>query len=189
MTSIQNRSYSKVAIALHWAIALLIIGQLVGGKVMMAMDPGAEKYELFQLHKSFGVLILLLSVIRLLWRLSHKAPPLPSGMKSFEKAAAKLTHIAFYALIIGIPVTGWLMVSASSTRITTRLFQLVVWPDFPGVPRSESFENLMKLAHEYMGFAIILLILLHVWAALKHHFVNKDDVLSRMLPFMKPKAE
>lgn len=156
---------------------------------MMAMDPSGAKYELFQLHKSFGVVILLLSFFRLFWRLTHRAPALPTDMKAYETFAAKFTHIGFYILIIGIPVTGWLLVSASSTRITTRLFKTVIWPDFPGVPRSESFEGLMKGAHEYMGMAIIFLILLHIGAALKHHLLDKDDVLSRMVPFIKSKAK
>ena len=187
MTSEPSSQYSKVAIGLHWLIAVLIIGQLAGGKFMMSMNPSAQQYELFQLHKSFGVIILVLSVARLVWRLTHKAPALPTDMKPFEKLAAKFTHVGFYGLIIGIPISGWLMVSASTTRITTRIFKMVIWPDVPGIPRSEGFENLMKDAHEYMGFAIILLLLLHVGAAIKHHFIDKDNILSRMLPLVKPK--
>ena len=181
-------TYTRTAIALHWIIAVLIIGQLIGGKVMLAMDPAPLKYEIFQLHKSFGLIILALSVLRLIWRLTHKPPALPGGMKPFEKIGAKLSHIGFYVLMIGIPLAGWILVSASTRQITTKIFKTVTVPDVPGVTRSEGFENLMKDVHEYMAYGVIVLLVLHVGAALKHHMVNKDDVLSRMLTFVKPKG-
>lgn len=185
MTS--SNSYTKTAIILHWIIALLIIGQLIGGRVMMAMDPAPLKYEIFQLHKSFGLIILMLSLLRLAWRLTHRPPPLPEGMKPVERLGAKLSHIGFYVLMIGIPLAGWILVSASTRQITTKIFKVITWPDFPGVTRSEGLETIMKDVHEYMAYAAIALILLHVGAALKHHFVNKDHVLIRMLPFVKSK--
>lgn len=184
----RSNSYTKTAIVLHWMIAALIIGQIIGGKIMMAMDPAPAKYELFQLHKSFGLIILILSVLRLVWRLTHKPPALPEGMKPFERLGAKLSHIGFYVLMIGIPLAGWILVSASTRKISTKIFKTVPWPDFPGVARSEGFETLMKDVHEYMAYAAIALLVLHVGAALKHHFVNKDDVLSRILPAVKPKG-
>jgi len=153
--------YTKVAIALHWLIALLIIGQLAGGKIMMAMDGSPLKFELFQLHKSFGIIILLLSVLRLLWRLTHKAPALPKHMPKHERLAAKVSHIGFYGLMIGIPLAGWAMVSAAPIKITTKVFKVVKWPDMPLIERSE---------------------------ALKHHYKDKDDVLTRMVPRLKPRA-
>ncbi len=165
----------------------MIMGQLAGGKFMMALDPAPLKYEIFQLHKSFGIIILVLSVIRLLWRLSHKPPALPHGMKPYERLGAKFSHIGFYVLMIGIPLAGWIMVSASTRQITTKIFKVIPWPNFPGVTRSEGFETLMKDVHEYMAYAAIALLILHVGAALKHHLINRDDVLSRMLPFVKPK--
>jgi len=140
--------YSKVAIALHWLIALLIIGQLAGGKIMMAMDGSPLKFELFQLHKSFGIVILLLSLLRLGWRLTHKAPPLPNTMPPHEKLAAKISHIGFYGLMIGIPLAGWAMVSAAPIRITTKLFDVVKWPDMPLIERSETMEKVFAQTHE-----------------------------------------
>jgi len=181
-------AYSKTAIILHWLIALLIIGQLIGGKVMMWMDPAPLKFEIFQLHKSFGFIILALSLLRLVWRLSHKAPALPKDMKPFEKWGAKLSHIGFYVLMIGIPLSGWVMVSASTTRITTKIFKTIKVPDFPGVTRSEYMETLTENVHEKMAILIALLLLLHIGAALKHHFVDKDDVLTRMVPRLKGRS-
>lgn len=180
--------YSKVAITLHWLIALLIIGQFAGGKIMMAMEGSPLKFELFQLHKSFGIIILLLSLLRLMWRLTHKAPPLPETMPKHEKLAAKISHIGFYGLMIGIPLAGWAMVSAAPIRITTKIFKVVKWPDMPFIARSENLEKTFSQAHEIMSTLIIVLLLIHIGAAFKHHFKDKDDVMTRMVPRLKPKA-
>ncbi len=185
MSASVKSTYTKTAIWLHWMIAALIIGQLIGGKVMHAMDPAPLKFELYQLHKSFGFIILALSVARLLWRLGHKPPALPDGMKPFEKIGAKLSHIAFYILMIGIPISGWVMVSSSPYIIETKIFKLIPVFDLPGVPRTEGFNALTKDVHEYMAIAIAALLVLHIGAALKHHFVEKDDVLNRMAPRIK----
>lgn len=182
-------SYNKVAIWLHWIMAVLIIGQIIGGKVMLAMNPAPFKWELFQLHKSFGFVILALSLMRLLWRLTHKAPPLPDGMKPFEKIGAKLSHWGFYILMVGTPVAGWVLISASVPQITTKIFKVVTVPDIPGITRSEALNERMSDIHEYMAYAIIGLLVLHVAAALKHHFKDKDDVLTRMVPRLKMRAK
>ena len=186
MASTTSASYTRVAIILHWLIAIMIIGQIVGGKVMMAIAPSQMKFELFQLHKSFGFIILGLSVIRLVWRMTHKAPPLPDGMASWERLGAHMSHYGFYILMIGTPVAGWLMVSSATPRITTKIFKLIQVPHLP-VPQSKSLEGAMETTHEYMAYAIIALLLLHIGAALKHHLVEKDDVLTRMIPMLKRK--
>jgi len=180
-----RQRYTRVAIALHWMIALLIIGQIIGGKVMLAMNNSPTKFEIFQLHKSFGTIILLLSIARLLWRLGHKAPALPAAMKPWERLAAKLTHIGFYAFMIGAPLSGWIMTSVSTPKISTKIFKTIPWPDFPFMARSEAAETLLKDTHNILAILMSLLILLHVGAALKHHFINRDNVLYRMLPFVK----
>lgn len=179
--------YSKVAIILHWLIALLIIGQLAGGKIMKAMEGSQLKFEIFQLHKSFGIIILLLSILRLLWRLTHKAPPLPEHMPKHEKLAAKVSHIGFYGLMIGIPLMGWAMVSAAPVTITTKIFKTVKWPNMPFIERSEGLQDFFSNAHELMALMITVLLLIHIGAALKHHYKDKDDVLTRMVPRLKPR--
>jgi len=184
----QTSRYSRVAIWLHWMIALLIIGQLVGGKIMHIMDPSSLKFELYQYHKSFGIMILLLSVLRLVWRLAHKPPALPETMKPWERRVAGLSHKAFYALMIGIPLSGWAMVSASTFGLKTKLFKAVPWPHIPGIPQSESLETQLKQAHELLAILVFVLLLLHIGAALKHHFKDKDDVLTRMVPRLKQKT-
>ena len=182
-----EQRYTRVAIWLHWIIALLIIGQIIGGKVMMAMTNSPTKFEIFQLHKSFGIIILLLSIFRLLWRLTHKAPDLPASMKSIERLATKLTHFGFYAFMIGAPLTGWIMTSVSTPKIGTKIFKTIPWPDFPFLARSEAAETFFKDTHNILAIIMTLLILLHIGAALKHHFKDRDNVLSRMLPFIKPR--
>jgi len=184
-SAVQTTRYTKVAIALHWVIALLIIGQIIGGKYMHSLDPTPEKFELYQMHKSFGLIILILSFIRLFWRIGHRPPVLPNAMAGWEKLLSKLTHLGFYILMIGTPVIGWMMVSASPINIPTKIFGTIPWPDFPGLTRSESAVNFFKEFHELMAYAIIGLLFLHIAGALKHYFLGKDDVLSRMLPFLK----
>ena len=186
MTQTQASSrYSRIAIWLHWMIAILIIGQLAGGKIMHLMDPSSLKFELYQYHKSFGIMILLLSCLRLFWRLGHKPPALPTTMKPWEQRVANLSHKAFYVLVIGIPLSGWAMVSASTFGLKTKLFKLIPWPHIPGVPQSESLETQLKQAHEVLAIFVFALLLLHIGAALKHHFKDRDDVLTRMVPRLK----
>ncbi len=184
MKSQSSSGYSRVAITLHWLIAFLIIGQIAVGFYMHDLEAG-NKFQLYQLHKSFGIVVLLLSVLRLLWRLGHRPPGLPDGMKVWEIWASKLTHWGFYVLMIATPLMGWMMVSASPFNIPTELFGVVPWPDFPGINRGEKLADLFGEVHEIMAKLIILLLALHVGAALKHHFIGKDDVLTRMIPMLK----
>jgi cytochrome b561 len=106
-------------------------------------------------------------------------------MKPWETAAAKFTHIGFYALMIGVPLLGWAMVSASTLPIENQLFYLIPLPDLPGVSASKAAEARLKTLHEIGAKLILVLFVLHVGAALKHHFVARDDVLQRMLPRVK----
>jgi cytochrome b561 len=176
--------YSKVAIALHWTIAILIISLLVAG-LLMTQEWMPQRFKIYQWHKSFGIVVLLLSVFRLIWRLTHKAPALPEGMKRWEIVSAKITHVGFYALMLGVPLLGWAMISASRLPIENQLFYLIPLPDMPGVSASEAVEDRLKLLHEIGAKLIILLLVLHIGGALKHHFVAKDGTLARMIPALK----
>ena len=187
-----NTRYGAVAIALHWTIAVLIVGLIAVGVYMHELPLShPDKFKLYQLHKSFGITVLLLSLARLVWRLTHPAPPLPDDMADWEKGIARATHFIFYALIIVTPLVGWAMVSASVFNIDTKLFGVIPWPHLPvlsTLENKEPVEEALKGAHELLGFAITGLLALHIAAALKHHFVNKDDVLTRMIPFLRPKG-
>lgn len=185
-----DKRYGKVAMILHWVIALAIIGQLAGGKFFTSLSFATHselRISLTQTHKALGITVLVLSLFRLVWRLTHKAPALPGGMSAFERMAAKFTHIAFYVLIIGLPLTGWAMISPYKNDIS--FFGLFNWPKIPGLEGNNQIGEMMKTTHEYMGLIAIILIVLHIGAALKHHFINKDDVLARMAPIVKSKSK
>lgn len=112
-------------------------------------------------------------------------PALPEGMKRWEITAAKITHIGFYALMIGMPLLGWAMVSASRLPIANELFYLIPLPDLPGIPASDAVEGRFKFLHKTGAKLIVLLFVLHVGAALKHHFIARDNVLARMIPALR----
>lgn len=175
--------YNAVAMTLHWVIAALIIFNIIiaqgGDDVKTAADIAQ-----IQLHKSIGITVLLLTLARILTRLFFKAPP-AEVMKPVEALILKGVHVLFYALMIGIPLTGWLLVSMSPRNIPTFFFDLFQWPHLPiqgmvGDPK-EATEEIAEI-HETISNGILVLAALHVLAALKHHFIAKDSTLFRMLP-------
>lgn len=184
--------YTTVAMALHWMTALAILTLLVAGLWMTdaitSNNPPETRnfaYRVYQWHKALGLTVLVLTFARLGWRLAHPPPPLPTGMTRLERIGARLSHSLFYALMVAIPLAGWAMVSASPLGLPTIVFGLFEWPHIPmlaGLEDKKPVEALFRLSHKYMGFGLMALLALHVTAALKHHFVNRDDVLARMLP-------
>ena len=186
--SVQRTTYTKVAIAFHWVIAGAIVLQILGG-LQMGELKGAEKFAAFQTHKSLGLTILILSVARLLWRIANPPPALPDDMKSWEVAAAKFTHIAFYVLLIGIPLGGWVIISTSPYNIATNWWGLFEWPRLPlhDLPFRKALNEIAKTGHGAAAWGVIGLLGLHIGAVLKHMFINNDDVASRMIPFLPKK--
>ncbi len=177
--------YGAVAMTLHWLIAFAIIGMLVGGKYMHGLpnsDP--NKFLLYQLHKSTGITILALTVARIVWRFAGPVPALPATMATWERWVAHLSHFVLYALMILIPLSGWAVASTSSTGVPTVWFGLFEVPHLP-VPATEEAHEAAEEGHELFGNLMILLLLLHVGAALKHHFWDRDSVFKRMLPFTR----
>jgi len=184
--------YSAVAIVLHWAIALCVIALLAAGLWMTTAihqpSSRALAFQVYQLHKSLGLTVLVLSLARLLWRLAHRPPPLPDAMSAFERTAARSTHALFYALTIGMPLVGWAMVSASPLGLPTIVFGQFEWPHIPwlaDLQDKSAAEAVLKGAHRTMGYGLIALATLHIAAALKHHFFDRDDVMARMLPILR----
>jgi cytochrome b561 len=183
--------YTTVAITLHWLIAFLLICQILGGLTMVRMEDGDPlKFQIYQTHKSFGITILLLTLIRLGWRLTHKPPPLPAAMPQWERIAARGTHAAFYVLLIVVPLLGWSYVSASPFQAPTMLFGQVHLPHLPlqGFDEQKDVAEFFEESHELAAKTTLVLLLVHVAAALKHQFVNRDEVLSHMLPFLRRKG-
>ncbi|MEY2758927.1 MAG: hypothetical protein RIR33_2705 [Pseudomonadota bacterium] len=180
----QQQRYTAIAIALHWIIAFSIIGLIAVGWLMEEMEPGPDYFQIVQLHKSFGITILLLSVARLIWRLMNPPPPEPD-MPKFQAVLARAVHVLFYVLIIAMPLTGWIMASASSDA-PTRYFGLVDirLPGIPGLDAAtrEGLEEGFEQVHSSLAWVIIGLLVLHVAGALKHHFVDKDGLMARMAP-------
>jgi cytochrome b561 len=178
--------YGSVAMSFHWLIAALIIANICLGLYMADLprsDPA--KFMIFQTHKSIGLTVLVLSVLRLGWRLVNPIPPLPADLNPFLRFAARASHYLFYFLIIFIPLTGWLLVSASPLGNPTSYFGLFDLPNLPifsGLPRAqlrpihETFDD----AHVLLAWSAIVLVPIHVGAALYHHLARRDDVLKRM---------
>lgn len=157
-------------------------------------------FGVFQLHKSFGLTVLALSLFRLGWRLSHSAPALPEGMPAHERFLAKSVHVLFYVLMFAMPLSGWAYVSTGWSESFERFFSVpTVWfglieiPHLPfiaslGEDARRSLGELAIEAHEVLAYGAIGLIVLHVAAALKHHLIDRDHVLAHMLPGLKPRA-
>ncbi|GAB4515305.1 MAG: cytochrome b [Roseibium sp.] len=177
--------YGRIAILFHWTMAVLILGMLALG-LYMHEQPLTEPstFQLYQLHKSIGFVVLALAVLRLLWRAVNPSPKLPDGMPTLERLAAHLGHAGLYALLFALPVTGWFMVSASPWGIPTVLFNVLPVPHLP-VPEAlgsaEQAEGLFKELHEVAAYLLIALVVVHVAAAFKHHLIARDDTLKRMV--------
>jgi|SoiMethySBSTD1v2_1073268.scaffolds.fasta_scaffold875646_1 cytochrome b561 len=183
--------YGAVAMTLHWLLAALILFMLALGLFMTSLDEmDPRTFPLFQIHKSIGLTILILTLLRLAWRLSNPIPSLPSGMRGWERLAARGTHALFYVLMIAIPLMGWATVSAAPLAVPTMWFGLFEWPHIPflaDLPRVEKrmIEGPLATTHAVLALSMLGLALLHVGAALKHQFRDRDDVLKRMLPWTK----
>jgi cytochrome b561 len=182
--------YGIVAIWLHWTIAAAIVAQLAIGlwmvRAISLAGSQALAFHAYQWHKSLGLIILVLSLLRLWWRLANPPPPLPATMTSIERKAAKTIQGLFYLLTLGMPLVGWLMVSASPLGLPTTVFGLFEWPHIGWLAGlGGGVEAAFKTAHRAMGYAFIGLLTLHVAAALMHLLIDCDDVVARMLPLVR----
>ena len=181
--------YSLVSILLHWTIAALILAQIPLGFRMSDLPFGEAKFELFQLHKSVGITILALSLVRLSWRLTHPAPPLPEHMARWEKLFARATHVGFYFVMIATPLGGWVLVSASEFNVPTMIWGAIPLPHLPGFESMDAdgkravYER-VAAGHAALAWTTLGLLALHVAGALKHHLLDRDAVLWRMLPLV-----
>lgn len=172
--------YTNTAITLHWLIAFLIIAAFPLGMVMSDMALSPLKLKLASYHKWLGVTVFLLAVARLAWRAGHTPPPLPAALPLWQRRAAHGLHLLLYLLLFAIPFSGWLMSSAKGFQ--TVYLGVVPLPDLIG--KDKALGVLLSQVHETLNFALLALIIAHVGAALKHHFIERDGILARMLPFL-----
>ena len=178
------QGYTGTAIALHWLLAALIIFNLAFGLYTVGLPLSPQKLKLFSYHKWIGVTVFVLAAARLLWRLGHRPPALPAAMKPWEQRLAHGAHVLLYVLFLAAPLTGWMFSSAAGFQ-TVYLGVLPI-PDL--LEKNRELADVLRLAHRWINYAMAAIIAGHAAAALKHHFVDGDDVLARMLPFLRPRS-
>ena len=191
----ERTRYGDVAITLHWLIAIGILTNIPLGLYFAALphsDP--NKFFLTQTHKSIGLTVLVLSLLRVAWRLVNPVPPLPDSMNPFLRVLARVTQFLLYVLIVLIPLSGWALVSSSPLGLPTMYFGQFVWPhipflaDLPRAQRMPYFHEFVTI-HVFLAWSAIVLVPLHIAGALYHQFIRRDAVLATMLPLVGRKSE
>jgi len=177
MSTTESKRYTRTAIALHWVLGLALLGSFSVGLYMTGLPLSPQRLKLYNWHKWAGVTILTLSAIRLAWRLTHR-PPADVAMPAWQQRAAHWTHRALYALFFFVPLAGWAYSSAAGFPVV--VFGLLPLPDF--LPADKALAETIKPLHKILAWLLALLVLGHVGAALKHHFVDRDGLLGRMWP-------
>jgi cytochrome b561 len=170
--------YTKTAKGLHWLMAVLFFGLLGLGFYMQGLPFSPDKLKYYSWHKWLGVIVFLLALVRLAWRVTHKPPALPSSMPRLMQVAAHAGHHMLYLLMFAIPLSGWLMSSAKGFQ--TVWFGVLPIPDL--LEKDKMLGDLLQTVHVSSNFLFIAVLVGHIGAALKHHFIDKDDILTRMLP-------
>lgn len=172
--------YSTIAISLHWLVFALILANWTLGIYMVDLPLSPQKLKAFSWHKWLGVTIFLIVAFRLAWRASHTPPPLPDSMTQWQRKASGLSHFLIYLLTVLIPLSGWLYSSASG--VPTVYLGWLQLPDL--VDKNKQIAALLKIVHISLNSGLFILVCAHVGAALKHHFLDRDELLARMLPFL-----
>jgi cytochrome b561 len=174
--------YAKPAIAMHWIIALLIFAAF-GLGLYMTDIPGftPTKLKLFSYHKWIGITVLIVAVLRVLWRLTHPVPGPVPGMPKWQHAAAEAAHLGLYLLILAVPLTGYLLSVAAGVKVV----YLGLWELPMPFDKSDALKDIFGMAHEWLNWTMAAIVVLHILAALKHHVVDRDGTLRRMVPFLR----
>ncbi len=180
MTPIPER-YTNTAIALHWLIAFLILATFPLGVYMSNLPLSPDKLKFHSWHKWIGITLLMLAVLRLLWRAKHMPPRLPDPMPRWQRRASHAVHFLPYTLFFAVPLSGWTMSSAKGFQ--TVWFGMLPLPDLVG--KDKALGQLLTTLHQGLNLVLVALIATHVAAAVKHHFIDRDATLRRILPFGK----
>ena len=168
--------YSPPAIVLHWLLALLIFVTFPLGVYMHELPLSPDKLKLYSYHKWIGITILMLASLRVMWRVTHTPPPLPDDMARWQRRTSQAVHGLLYLLILAIPLSGWLMSSAKGFQ--TVWFGVLPLPDLVG--KDKALGELLAGVHQALNFTLLILLILHVGAALKHHFIERQPFMQRM---------
>ena len=174
-----SQRYTRTAIFMHWLVALGLAGTFALGFYMQDLPLSPGKLQLYSWHKWAGVTLLVLVVVRLAWRMTHRAPDFPDTMGPAARLAAHAGHWLLYILMLAIPLSGWLMSSAQGFPVVW--FGILPLPDL--VAKDAALGALLKDVHVTLNYTLLIAVIGHIGAALMHHFVRKDTVLARMLPF------
>jgi len=176
--------YTRTAIALHWLTVALIATGFTLGKWMVDLPIAPQTLRVYAYHKWIGITVFLVTIARLAWRYTHPAP-LPAGLPAWQRRAAAASHISLYVLMLATPVSGWLFSSASGVQVI--YLGLIALPNL--VPKDDALAATLKSVHFALNFTLLALVLLHAGAAVRHHFVQRDRVLLRMLPVLSRRQE
>jgi len=176
--STSTERYSNTAIALHWLIALLIFVAFPIGWYMSDLQLSPTKLQLFSYHKWLGITVLILAVVRVIWRATHIPPALPDSISRLQQIGSHVVHGFLYVLLFAVPISGWLMSSAKGFK--TVLFGVLPLPDLIG--KDKELGKLLEVVHQSLNYILLALVVLHIAALIKHRFIDRDDVLTRMLP-------
>jgi cytochrome b561 len=180
MAEPRNR-YSTVSLLFHWGMALAVLAQVLLITFAEANEGQPAARELIGTHKALGLAILILTLARIGWRFANPAIALPAGTPGWQRIAVRATHIGFYVLLIGLPLGGWAASSAAGRDIS--FFGLFNWPLLP-LPRDRELAGQFIDVHGAGVKVLYVLLALHVLGALKHHFIDRDNVLHRMIPLI-----
>lgn len=173
-----SHSYGSIAKAFHWVVAICVIGMIIVGFLLDAI-PTPERYTIIQLHKSIGFTLLIVMTLRLFWRFLSPPPPLPGNVSRWQVIVAKMTHGMLYVSTFTMTISGWMMSSFYGYAINW--FFLVKIP-IPVDEKNRYLARIFSNIHDVAAWVFVVLICVHTLAALKHHFIDRDSILTRMLP-------
>ena len=179
-----SEKYTRVAITLHWLIALLLIGGFALGLYMVELKFSPQKLTFYSYHKWIGVSVFSLAVLRVLWHLTHQPPPLPASVPAWQVAMSNATHLLLYLFMLAAPLSGWLYSSAAGVPTVPFGISALQLPDL--LSKDRTLATTLKFVHMSITYSLAALVALHVAAALKHVLIDRDGIMRRMLPGRTP---
>lgn len=180
-----DERYGVIAQILHWFVVLLVFIQYIIGSIAADLPLGMQRLVLLARHKSVGITIFIIIILRIIWRLINKIPSLPANMPSYQRRLSCITHWSLYLILLCMPIAGW--INSSASNITVSWFGIFTLPDLVGPDKH--IATIAKETHHILGWILFAVIGLHIFAALYHHFILKDNVLMRMLPQFRSTQE